>query len=316
MMAEGFFSCLLSVLPTEMDGLYIVWFPLESLIGEPGVTMDLMGRPGKAVMVLFCVFTLGLKTTDSAIPALETKDADLDVLSQHRVEYSEPRLNTHFLTSSRFNPRGMQHVYTLTHLFLDLILRQGVLPQSVDVESLFARPIPLGRFKKDFFDQYREELLIQYIGVVTVAVCGVIGAIAIPIAGICVCCCRCAGKCGGYPEHFDKKGDACRRVFLGVVLSVFVIAAMFGVVSAFVTNHYTHRGMKHLPKKFFDATDDTSQYLENTGAQVEGLLVTNFEELEKVLNKILDESGPILKRNLAQVTKEMAMENLADIVTG
>ena len=71
---------------------------------------------------------------------------------------------------------------------------------------------------------------------ITCAICGLFAAIAVPFAGFCVCCCRCAGKCGGYPEHFDKRGDACRRVSLGILLSVFVVAAMFGVVSAFVTN--------------------------------------------------------------------------------
>ena len=57
-----------------------------------------------------------------------------------------------------------------------------------------------------------------------------------PFAGFCLCCCRCAGKCGGYPEHFDKRGDAFKRVSLGILLSIFVIGAMFGVVSSFVTN--------------------------------------------------------------------------------
>ena len=46
--------------------------------------------------------------------------------------------------------------------------------------------------------------------------------------GFCLCCCRCAGKCGAYPQHFDKRRDACKRSLLGVILSVFVIAAMFG----------------------------------------------------------------------------------------
>ena len=38
--------------------------------------------------------------------------------------------------------------------------------------------------------------------------------------------------------------------------------------------------------------------------------------MEGGLNKILDDSGPILKRNLAQVTKAVAIDNLADIVSG
>ena len=84
--------------------------------------------------------------------------------------------------------------------------------------------------------EHWEELLLQYIGVITCAICGILAAVLVPFAGFCVCCCRCAGKCGGYPEHFDKRGDACRRVSIGVMLSAFAIGAMFGVVSVFVTN--------------------------------------------------------------------------------
>ena len=58
------------------------------------------------------------------------------------------------------------------------------------------------------------------------------------------------GKCGAYPEHFDKRGDACKRVFLGVILSAFVIVAMFGVVTAFVTNQYAHEGLQDLPDRY------------------------------------------------------------------
>ena len=46
------------------------------------------------------------------------------------------------------------------------------------------------------------------------------------------------------------------------------------------------------------------------------LLVDNFDELESGLNRILDDSGPILKQSLAQVTQAVAIDNLADIVAG
>ena len=92
--------------------------------------------------------------------------------------------------------------------------------------------------------------------------------------GFCLCCCRCAGKCGAYPEHFDKRGDACKRASLGVILSIFVIAAMFGVVTAFVTNQYAHEGLMMLPKRLQRAADDTSLYLDNTGQEVNTLLVS------------------------------------------
>ena len=91
---------------------------------------------------------------------------------------------------------------------------------------------------------------------------------------------------------------------------------MFGVVVAFVTNQYANDGLYNLPKKLELATEDTSLYLDNVNGEVQTLLVTNFAELESGLNKILDDSGPILKRNLAQVTQAVAIDNLADIVAG
>ena len=231
------------------------------------------------------------------------------VLSQHRVHYSDPFLDTKYRSAAKFNPRGMQHVYTITHFFLDLIQRQDVLPASVNITEFFNAPphkLP------QVLERHKEEILLQYIGVLTVAICGILAAIAIPIAGFCVCCCRCAGKCGGYPEHFDKRGDACRRVCLGVLLSIFTVAAMFGAVSAFVTNQYTKEGVQTLPERLRYAADDTGMYFKNTGEEVHWLLVKNFEELKDVLFKILDESGDILERNLAREIQAVTMDNLTD----
>jgi hypothetical protein len=50
--------------------------------------------------------------------------------------------------------------------------------------------------------------------------------------------------------------------------------------------------------------------LDNTGREINSLLVTNYNELEEVLGDILDESGPILKGNLAKVTQAVAIDNL------
>lgn len=140
-------------------------------------------------------------------------------------------------------------------------------------------------------------------------------AVAMPFACFCFCCCRCAGKCGAYPEHFDKKSDACKRFFLGIVLALLVIGAMFGVVCAFVTNYYCYDGVQNLPQRLEKSANDSSKYLNNTGKEIHSLLVTNFQELETVLNKILDDSGPILKKSLAEVTQAVAIDDLTDIVS-
>jgi hypothetical protein len=54
--------------------------------------------------------------------------------------------------------------------------------------------------------------------------------------------------------------------------------------------------------------------LDNTGREINALLVTNYAELEEVLGEILDESGPILKKTLAQVTQAVAIDNLVSFI--
>ena len=129
----------------------------------------------------------------------------------------------------------MQHVYTITHTFLDLIMRKDVFPASLNHSQLFDTPKPQV-ISVEAVKQHWPEILLHYVGVATIAICGIIMAVVVPVAGFCVCCCRCADKCGASNVTYDKKGDACKRLTVGVILSVFVVAAMFGVVSAFVTN--------------------------------------------------------------------------------
>lgn len=243
---------------------------------------------------------------------VETTTVGIRVLSQHKVIYSEAPLSRNYDSQSTFNPRGMKQVYALTHMFLDLIQRRDVLPESLNASFLMDTPperVP------GVLEEHWEEILLQYIGVVTTAVCGLLLALLIPLACLCTCCCRCAGKCGADNEHFDKKSDACKRFSLGVVVALFVITAMFGVVCAFVTNYYMYDGTRQLPQRVRTATQDTSQYLDNTGREINTLLVSNFAELEEVLNEILDESGPILKRSLAEVTEAVAIDDLTHIVS-
>jgi len=240
----------------------------------------------------------------------------LEVLGgRHAVQYSEPVLDTDYQSSPKFNPRGMQHVYTLTHMFLDLVQRSEVLPASVNASELFTDAASAADNPNQLLgtlSEHKEELMLQYIGVLTVAVCGVLASIAVFVAMFCVCCCRCAGKCGGYPEHFDKRADSCKRPFFGVILSVFVIAAMFGVVSAFVTNQYSREGVQKLPQRLSYAMVDTGKYFDNTEKEVHALLVTNFEELKEVLFDVLDQSGDILEKSLANAIQEVTLDNLTD----
>ena len=257
--------------------------------------------------------TLGLLLAVQGCLCLEeSRQEAIRVLSSHEVVYTNPPTKNDYRSASWFNPRGMQHLYTINRLFLDLIVRDEVLPQNVNFSNLIDQP----RFKlPEVIKEDWEEVLVHNIGVVTVAVCGLILALSLPFACFFMCCFRCAGKCGAYPEHFDKKSDSCKRFCLGIFLAILVIASMFGVVCAFVTNYYCYDGVKKLPSRLNNASEDAAQYLDNTSTEIDTLLVTNFKELEAVLNDILDESGPILKKSLAEVTQAVAIDDLTDIVS-
>ena len=163
-----------------------------------------------------------------------------------------------------------------------------------------------------------QDLLLQYVGLLTAALLGLLAALLIPLIGFTVCCCRCVGgRCGAYPDtHYDKKEDSCKRVFLGILLSFFVIAALFGAVSALVCNQYTYNGWSDLSSRLDSSLEDTGEYIQHAGDSIETLLVTNFAEMEEDIGGILDDSGPILKRRLAELTEAIAIDDLTNIVSG
>ena len=70
-------------------------------------------------------------------------------------------------------------------------------------------------------EEHWKDLLLQYIGLLTAVIVGLLLAIFLPIIGwvklyfgiissfsclgLFVCCCRCAGRCGVYPDtYYDK----------------------------------------------------------------------------------------------------------------
>ena len=211
----------------------------------------------------------------------------------------------------------MEHVYLLTHTFLDLILRERALPATLNVSQLVTAAEGGVEPSLRLLTDHWQDLLLQYIGLLTTALFGVLLALLLPAIGFFFCCCRCAGRCGAYPDtHYDNKSDGCKRVSLGVLLSGFVIAVVFGTVSAFVTNHYSFSGWQDLEGKIDDSLEDAGGYFNHAGDSINTLLVTNFAEMEEVIGDVLDDSGPILKRKLADITEAIAIDDLTAIVSG
>lgn len=236
---------------------------------------------------------------------------------EQKVHYSNLPPAPQYMSNSSFDPRGMEHVYLLTNTFLDLIQRDRVLPQGMNATTLINAMSRGPENAIAFLEVHWQELLLQHIGVLTAVVFGLLLASLLPIIGFFFCCCRCCGNCGAYPDTpYDKKLDTCRRVFLGLLLSLFVIAALFGCVCSFVTNFYSFKGYSQVPTKLSTSLNDSSRYIDHTGKSFDTLLVKNFEEMEKVVNSVLNQSGPILRQKLNNVSEAIAIEKITTMVSG
>ena len=58
------------------------------------------------------------------------------VLAYQHVKYSDPVVDSSYTANAQFQPKGMEHVYTITHAFLDLVQRKDVLPSSINATQI------------------------------------------------------------------------------------------------------------------------------------------------------------------------------------
>ncbi|XP_047480964.1 prominin-1-like isoform X5 [Penaeus chinensis] len=241
-------------------------------------------------------------------------------MAKARIAYSQPWLNKTYRARDDFNARGMEHLYLITNLFLDLVHREEEVPEEL-------RAVVSQELSQPSFDQQQamrvvseleanwDVLVIHYIGLVSLVVLGALMVVVMPFSGLVFACCRCAGRCGAQEPHYDKKRDPCKRVTLGTFLATLVVVILLGLVCTFVTNARIEDGVQKLPRELRTALHDTKLFLNNTDSEVQNLLVSNYRELQDVLFNKLDSSGELVKSELARVTKAVAIDNLTAIVT-
>ena len=78
----------------------------------------------------------GLSSAFETTVSDRKRNEEGNVLTQQHVTYSDAPVNTDYRSDSQFKPRGMQHVYTITHAFLDLVQRKDVLPGSINATQV------------------------------------------------------------------------------------------------------------------------------------------------------------------------------------
>ncbi|XP_035914409.1 LOW QUALITY PROTEIN: prominin-like protein, partial [Anopheles stephensi] len=214
------------------------------------------------------------------------------ILKIRTTEFTRYNEVIEYQSSTSYNPRGMAPLYEITNHVIDLFVDENPIPDgyiTVQGGAIAAGP--------NVSDNNWGPLLKQYWAILLVAALCIIMIAIMPIMGLCLCCCRCFGGCGGRSQPFDKKHDTCRRAILGFLLICSTSALVFGVVVAFVTNSYMQHGVENVTVSARHAVHDTRLYLKSTSSHIDHVLNKNYQELNNDLKQMLnDASGNIITR--------------------
>ncbi|XP_050335331.1 prominin-like protein isoform X2 [Bactrocera neohumeralis] len=242
--------------------------------------------------------------------ASQTQAFDLgNELNLKPTNYAEWNKNVTYVSSTAYNARGMQPLYEITHKIIWFFTGEHPLPEGYLVVK--ENDIEFGPKveRNEWIDLVKHYWLIWLI----VLLVGLL-IVTMPVVGLCFCCCRCAGACGGRSEPFDKKHDTCRRVFLGFLLIILATGLLFGVIVTFATNSYMQQGIENSTNRVRDASVDTRKFLESTSEQVDHVLITNYKQLSIQLDNIMRETSSFIIKELEQKSMAVSLIYLTDFL--
>lgn len=232
-----------------------------------------------------------------------------DILKIRTTEYTNFSETPNYISSTSYNARGMGPLYNLTNVAIRLFVDTDPVPEGYLIVQ--EGSIQLG---PNVQENNWGPLLREYWAILLVTVISVLLIVLMPIIGLCLCCCRCFGGCGGRTQPFDKKHDTCRRVLLGLLLICTTSSLVFGVVIAFATNSYLQHGVENITTSARYGVDDTREFLKSTSRHISQLLETNYQELNSQLKKTLGEASDIIIQRLEEESQAEKLNTLNDFV--
>ncbi|XP_037906561.1 prominin-like protein isoform X5 [Hermetia illucens] len=216
-----------------------------------------------------------------------------------------------YVSSDSYNARGMAPLYQSVNDIIKVFLgKDPIAPGYIEVEN---HKLVYGPKVRPEFEY--GELLQKYWAILLVVIIAALIIVLMPIVGLCFCCCRCAGACGGRSQPFDKKHDTCRRVIWGTLLFCAATGLLFGVIVAFVTNSYMQEGIENVTTSVRYGVDDTGTYLDSTKSQINFLLTTNYVELEDNVESTLIAATDVLLTDLKNASEAISLDYLSGLVS-
>lgn len=258
--------------------------------------------PALAVLLLIAAVFGGGSSTSGLVQAKF-------LLKVRTTEFSNISETPHYVSSTAYNSAGMAPLYNLTNQVIRLFVDTDIVPE--DYLIVKEGEIQLG---PNVQENNWGPLLREYWAVLLVTVLCVLLIVLMPIIGLCLCCCRFFGGCGGRTQPFDKKHDTCRRVMLGLLLVCTTSSLVFAVVIAYTTNSYMQHGVENITTSARHGVGDTREFLQMTSRQISQLLVVNYQELNTELKRTLNEASDIIIQRLEEESNAEKLNTLNDFV--
>lgn len=141
----------------------------------------------------------------------------------------------------------------------------------------------------------RQSELINYM--IGFGVCigiGLLFVLIMPIVGICFCCCRLCGNCGGKMIQRPDEKRNCKRIVFSIVLLVLTIFMSVGVICTYVTNDRMTDTLNNYEETIDNNLDDMTSFLTNTVDELNHTGLTNFDFVIDVIDRDLDNIGYLI----------------------
>ncbi|KAL4231061.1 hypothetical protein ACF0H5_008644 [Mactra antiquata] len=156
-----------------------------------------------------------------------------------------------------------------------------------------------GGFPKDFIEgiinggptdiiSLAKQLLDMFKGYVAAIVVGLLFILIVPLVGLCFCCCRLCGNCGGDNKQAETDNLHCWRRILSAIVFVLSIFALVGAICTFVSNNRMTTSLDKVGDIVNNNLDDIDTFLDHIIDQVDVIGGTNLNKTQVAINDALD----------------------------
>ncbi|CAD5113048.1 DgyrCDS2245 [Dimorphilus gyrociliatus] len=235
-----------------------------------------------SILIFLCTCDL----SSSADPVLQPKEVS-DVLGNRanedsNITWSElPKGKSYKQNETKFEDKGLQPYFNLVNSFLKTTQPKTPLHEILDYTEGNSLDI--------------QNVIKEYgVGIIICGSLGILFVIFMPIIGLCFCCCRLCGNCGG--KRIQNKGsyDRVKVIIFSALLVIFTAFIGTSAACVIATSEYTTDAINSLYNIISNDYDDLNTFLENVVDETNHATKRSFDFAGTVINRDLDNVGYLM----------------------